>query len=105
MADWPPEKVEQMRQEMRRADWLCNTGRRPYDECVEAGSKHQWQPLSFVFESQLLDYEGRVLVRQPNTKTGRVYVVCMACHSHTYIETKWVGYYIPAAEKPEAVDE
>jgi hypothetical protein len=56
--------------------------------------KCKWIPLSFVFETQLLDPNGRVQIRQPNTDKGRVYCVCMGCHQHTYIETKWAGYYI-----------
>jgi hypothetical protein len=53
---------------------------------------HAWQPISFRFEQQLLDPEGRVQVRQPDPERGRVYVVCMRCHRHTYIETLWAGY-------------
>lgn len=60
------------------------------------GGDHQWQPLSFVFEGQLLDREGRVLIRQPDTEEGRVYCVCMRCHTHTYIVTEWAGFYIPS---------
>lgn len=63
-------------------------------DCVD-GAEHNWQPVSFVFESQLLDPEGRVRIRQPDTEEGRVYVVCMACHSHSYIVTNWVGYWLP----------
>lgn len=62
-------------------------------QCADGGN-HQWQPLSFVFENQLLEGDGRIIAKQPDTKAGRVYCVCMKCHSHTYIETKWVGYYI-----------
>ncbi|MEU3899773.1 hypothetical protein [Streptomyces sp. NPDC045251] len=66
--------------------------------------QHQWQPLSFVFETQLLDRDGRVLARQPAIDGGRVYAVCMPCRSHTYIETSWVGYYLgrPYLEEEEA---
>lgn len=56
--------------------------------------RHKWIPLSFVFECQLLDVEGRVKIRQPDADGGRVYCVCMKCHSHTYMQTKWVGFYI-----------
>lgn len=56
--------------------------------------EHKWQPVSFVFESQMLDKNGRVLVKQPDLSSGRVYCVCMKCLSHTYIETGWVGYYL-----------
>lgn len=84
---------------MSRADWLSNTGRR-YDECVD-GTEHAWQPVSFRFESQLLDEQGRVQIRQPSIHEARVYLVCMGCHSHTYIETTWVGYWLPPPERPE----
>ncbi|HET6636805.1 MAG TPA: hypothetical protein VFH77_17440 [Streptomyces sp.] len=65
--------------------------------------KHQWQPLSFVFETQLLDRQGRVLARQPDIEEGRVYAVCMPCRSHTYLVTAWVGYYLgyPFMEQEE----
>ncbi len=52
-------------------------------------------PLSFVFETQLLDHQGRVLVRQPDTEEARIYCVCMRCHSHTYIVTRWAGFFLP----------
>ncbi|MFJ1653479.1 hypothetical protein ACIOC2_19230 [Streptomyces sp. NPDC088337] len=66
--------------------------------------EHQWQPLSFVFETQLLGAEGRVIVRQPSIDEGRVYAVCMPCRSHTYIVTAWVGYHLghPFYEEEEA---
>jgi len=38
-----------------------------------ANYRHRWEPLSFVFESQVLDKDGRVLIRQPHTEEGRVY--------------------------------
>ncbi|MFB6512082.1 hypothetical protein ACFCW4_02725 [Streptomyces virginiae] len=59
-----------------------------------ATGEHQWQPLSFVFETQMLDDSGRVVVRQPDIDRARVYAVCMPCRSHTYIETAWVGYFL-----------
>lgn len=75
--------------------------------CVDGGTDgHDWQPLSFVFETQLLDRDGRVAVRQPDTDKGRVYCVCMRCHQHTYIVTKWVGFFLPDPwlEQAEADD-
>lgn len=63
-------------------------------ELCDDGEPHRWQPLSFVFETQLLDDEGRVRIRQPDTREGRVYVVCMECCCHTYVVTEWVGYYL-----------
>lgn len=59
---------------------------------IARNCKHNWQPISFVFESQLLGNEGRVLVKQPNCTAGKVYCVCMKCHSHSYVETVYVGY-------------
>lgn len=56
---------------------------------------HTWQPLSFVFETQLLDHYGRVNVRQPALEDGRVYCVCMKCHQHTYIVTRWANFFLP----------
>lgn len=56
--------------------------------------EHKWQPISFVFETQLLDNMGRVAVRQPDIAVGRVYCVCMECCAHTYIETGYIGYYL-----------
>lgn len=58
--------------------------------------KHRckWVPVSFVFETQLLDDRGRVQIRQPALEDGRVYCVCMGCHTHTYIVTKWLGGYL-----------
>lgn len=62
------------------------------DKCND-GEDHRWQPLSFSFETQLLDGEGRVLVRQPDLKEARVYCVCLGCNSWTWVVTEWVGYY------------
>lgn len=62
--------------------------------CPETGGEHQWQPVSFRFETQLLDPYGRVEIRQPNTDHGRVYMVCAPCRHHTYMETAWVGYQL-----------
>ncbi len=63
--------------------------------------KHKWQPLSFVFETQILGAEGRVVVRQPKTEGGRVYCVCMKCASHTYVVTQWSGFYLGGDQDPK----
>jgi len=42
-----------------------------------------------VFETQLLDQDGRVCIRQPDVERGRVYIVCLRCASHTYMSTKF----------------
>lgn len=62
---------------------------RPGDPAI---CNHAWQPVSMVFETQLLDEYGRVRVRQPDTEAGRVYLVCLQCASHTYQETRWIGH-------------
>ena len=67
---------------------------KPDVAACDDGEPHRWQPLSFVFETQLLDGSGRVVIRQPDTEKARVYAVCMECRSHTYVETEWVGYYL-----------
>jgi hypothetical protein len=59
---------------------------------IARNCKHNWQPVSFVFESQILGDEGRVLIRQPDCTGGKVYCVCTKCHSHSYMETVYVGY-------------
>ena len=55
--------------------------------------EHNWQPVSMVFETQLLDSAGRVLVRQPDIENAKVYCVCLKCCSHTYYVTGWCGAY------------
>ena len=56
--------------------------------------EHEWQPVSMVFETQLLDPDGRVMVRQPDLDRGRLYLVCLLCAQHTYMTTNWVGYFL-----------
>lgn len=60
--------------------------------------RHKWQPISFVFESQLRGMEGEVRIKQPSLERGRVYCICMKCASHTYIDTKWIQYHITPEE-------
>ena len=66
--------------------------------------KHKWQPLSFVFETQLLDKDGRVLIRQPDLAESKVFCVCMKCFSHTYVKTAWVGFNIGSPDILEEYD-
>ena len=66
---------------------------KPVTVCDD-GKEHRWQPVSFVFESQLLDEHGRVLVRQPAIDDGRLYVICMTCYTHSYIVTEFAGYFL-----------
>lgn len=71
----------------------ASTPRRVNDKIVvprECG--HQWQPAGMVFETQSLGEHGQVNVRQPDIHTGRVYLVCLLCASHTYMETSWAGF-------------
>lgn len=63
------------------------------------GEPHRWQPVSFVFETQILDERGQPQIRQPAIEKGRVYCVCMECAHHTYIETDWVGYYLGGPDR------
>lgn len=53
---------------------------------------HDWKPVSMVFEAQLLGDSGSVRIRQPDIGSGRVYLVCLRCAQHTYMETSWSGY-------------
>lgn len=62
------------------------------------GRDHAWQPVSFRFETQVLDEYGRVNIRQPDLDKANVYCVCLGCNSWTYVETKWVGYYLGGPE-------
>lgn len=63
-----------------------------------AECEHKWEAVSMVFETQLLDPQGRVAIRQPDPKTGRVYLVCLACASHTYMSTSWIRYRLHGSE-------
>jgi len=76
---------------------MARTDRRQGQSDVAAcddGEPHRWQPLSFVFETQLLDDSGRVAIRQPAIDNARVYCVCMTCRAHTYVVTEWAGFYL-----------
>ena len=90
---------------MSRADRLMNDRNWPHSSMAcDDGGEHRWQPVSFRFETQLLDKDGRVQIRQPDLREGRVYVVCMECFTHTYVETEWAGYYLggpPSLTEPE----
>lgn len=85
------ERADQYRQ-MSRADRRLNMCLN--SQACDDGEKHRWQPVSFRFETQLLDGHGRVRIRQPDLKEGRVYVVCMECRTHTYVVTEWAGYFL-----------
>lgn len=91
-------REESARDEMSRADWLANFGGAG-GLCAD-GEQHCWQPVSFVFESQLLDGSGRVLIRQPSISGGRVYMVCVPCMTHTYVVTRWAGYQMGGPDEP-----
>lgn len=83
-------------QEKQKEGLGCHADRQNtvwYEE-IRAKCKHRWKPLSFVFETQMLDSDGRVLCKQPDISSGRVYCVCMRCCSHTFIETGNVGYIL-----------
>ena len=73
----------------RKREWRLQWKAQVSDVC-----KHNWIPLSFVFESQILDPDGRIVIKQPALDNARVYCVCMKCRGHTYIETHWVEYFL-----------
>lgn len=84
---------------MSRADRLSNGRFLPGSTVVDTmkcndGEEHRWQPLSFRFESQLLDNAGRVQIRQPDMKQAHIYVLCMGCRTWTYVVAEWAGYYL-----------
>ena len=76
-----------------------------WSEEIAGKCEHEWQPVSFVFETQLLDQHGRVQIKAPDITSGRVFCVCMKCCSHTYLETGWVGYYIGSPDLLEEPEE
>lgn len=59
---------------------------------------HTWEPVSMVFETQLLDRQGRVMVRQPDSDEGRTYFICRGCASHTYMTTQFLGVRMYGSE-------
>lgn len=89
--------------------------------------QHSWQPLSFVFETELsmirpreptsplnmLDPGGLAQprldvvpqVRQPDLEQGRVYCVCMKCASHTYVVTPFIGFYLGGDRPVEPMED
>ena len=69
-------------------------------KCID-GNDHRWQPVSFRFETQLLDTEGRVRIRQPAIDDARVYFVCVPCRSWTYQEMQWIGWRMGSAAELE----
>lgn len=71
---------------------------------IQRKCRHKWQPVSFVFETELKAASGELLARQPDIDNGRVYCVCMKCHGHTYIETGWVGYYLGSPDTLEQAE-
>lgn len=70
------------------------------NDTVEAPKEcaHNWEPAGMVFETQLLDNEGRVRVRQPDLEEGRCYFICRMCASHTYMATQWIGYRLHGSD-------
>jgi hypothetical protein len=69
---------------MRRNERLMNNPGWPHDSTAcDDGGEHRWQPVSFTLWSTEAD-----------PHAARVYVVCMECHTHTYLETEWAGYHL-----------
>lgn len=63
--------------------------------CIDGDlDEHVWEPLSFRFEAQLLDDDGRVLIRQPAIDDAHVYFICMKCRGWTYGVFEWVGFFL-----------
>lgn len=67
--------------------------------------EHVWEPVSMVFETQLLDPEGRVMLRQPDMQAGRCYFICRGCASHTYMATQWFGARMYGSEDAIPADD
>lgn len=59
---------------------------------------HEWESVSMVFETQILDGDGRVRIRQPDLDEGRVYFICRLCACHTYMTTQWIGWRMYGSE-------
>lgn len=55
---------------------------------------HDWTPVSFRFETQLLDDNGGVRIRQPDLEEAYIYFVCVRCAQWTYMTANWVGYFL-----------
>ena len=70
----------------------------PNEFAAPAECEHVWEPVSMVFETQLLDAGGRVHIRQPDIQEGRVYFICRGCASHTYMTTQWLGARMHGSE-------
>lgn len=65
---------------MNKKPWVCSG--------TDSG-EHVWTPVTFSMELGTL----------PHPEHGRVYCVCVPCHAHTYMITKWVGYCLPEPEE------
>lgn len=55
----------------------------------EDGADHSWQPVQFVLETGGF---------QPDLVQGKCFVVCMVCHSWSYILTEFAGFYVASPE-------
>ena len=95
----------QLKEENGGKDLVGGRQNTKWSKEIAGKCKHKWQPISFVFETQMLDSSGRVLMKAPDINSGRVYCVCMKCYSHTYVKTGWVGYYIGSPDLLEEPDE
>jgi hypothetical protein len=63
-----------------------------------AECEHNWEITGMVFETQMLDERGRVIVRQPDMETAKTYFICRNCATHTYMTTEWIGYQLYGSE-------
>ena len=72
-------------------------------ECADGSAySHNWEPVSFRFETQLLDPEGRVCVRQPDIDDARVYFICRRCRQWSYDSFAFAGYRLFGSAEEDA---
>lgn len=73
-----------------RADRLGNDDTWPHPAIAcEGGVDHVWQPVQLILETGGF---------QPDMVEGKCFVVCMVCHSWSYILTEWAGFYVASPE-------
>ena len=74
-----------------RANRLMNDPNWSYSPTAcEGGADHCWQPVQMTLETS----PGW----QPDIIEGKVFVVCVVCHSWSYILTEWAGFYVSSPE-------
>jgi hypothetical protein len=66
-----------------------------------ADCPHTWEPTGMVFETDLLEVDGRYIrtnIRLPDTDEAKCYFICRKCASYTYMTTQWIGYRMHGSE-------